>query len=133
MKHIELVLPSNKKFGLFFTFIFLSLSLYFFLAEDFFYGLVLTIFGVLVFLMATFKPKTLAPFNKFWMMLGIFLGKVISPIIMGIVFFGIFTPISIIMQLIKRDELRLRTRKNDTYWVIRNPNDISSGLFRNQF
>ena len=53
------------------------------------------------------------------MKFGVLLGTIVSPIIMGIIFFGIFTPIAIIMRLSGRDELRLRLKKKKTHWINR--------------
>jgi predicted Co/Zn/Cd cation transporter (cation efflux family) len=67
-----------------------------------------------------------------WMKFGILLGIIISPIVMGIIFFGIFAPIAILMRLFGRDELRLRFKKNKGHWISR---DASTEFysFKNQF
>jgi hypothetical protein len=119
MKFFEVKLPPNRKFGLFFTAIFLLASSYshYVDSEVMFY-----IFGIicLIFLIITIiHADTLLPLNKLWMKFGILLGIVVSPIIMGIIFFGIFTPIAIIMRLSGRDELRLRFQKKKTHWINR--------------
>ena len=86
-----------------------------------------------IFLVTTIiNAKILLPLNKLWMKFGILLGMIISPIVMGIIFFGIFTPISITMMLFGRDELRLRFKKKKTHWVNRKTNkEIDS--FKNQY
>tara|TARA_B100000989_G_scaffold84853_1_gene60884 strand:- start:3464 stop:3769 length:306 start_codon:yes stop_codon:yes gene_type:complete len=72
------------------------------------------------------------PLNKFWMNLGLILGIVISPIILGIIFFFIFTPTAILMRLIGRDELKIKINQKSSHWIIRdNPNQ--SEPFKNQF
>jgi hypothetical protein len=66
------------------------------------------------------------------MKFGVLLGMIVSPIIMGIIYFGIFTPIAIIMRLSGRDELRLRLKKQKTYWINRKTlNEVDS--FKKQF
>ena len=68
------------------------------------------IFGIFLIITIT-NADALLPLNKLWMKFGILLGMIISPIIMGIIFFVIFTPIAILMRLSGRDELRLRFKK----------------------
>ena len=75
----------------------------------------------------------LLPFNKLWMMLGVFLGKIISPIVIGIIFFGLFTPISLFMKLFRRDELRLKLKPSKTHWKIRNEGNSQVDAFKHQF
>ena len=66
-------------------------------------------------------------------MLGLALGKVVSPIVLGIIFFGLITPIALIARLMGRDELKLRRPKKSTYWSepISSSSDVDS--FKNQF
>jgi hypothetical protein len=78
------------------------------------------------------NPNILRPLNLIWMSLGLVLGTFISPIVMGIIFFFIFTPISILMRLIGRDELNLRFKKKQSYWIKRTSMDQNSS-FKNQF
>ena len=66
------------------------------------------------------------------MSFGFLLGIIVSPIIMGLIFFGIFTPIAILMRLFGRDELRLRFKKQSSHWVIKD-NDLQSETFKQQF
>ena len=66
------------------------------------------------------------------MKFGILLGKIFSPIVMGVIFFGIFTPIAIFMRFSGRDELRLKFKKQKTHWINRKTLD-KVDLFKNQF
>lgn len=132
MDHTNIELPSNRKFGLFFTFIFLIAAIYFYLDD---HEILLYIFGLLVitFLVTSiFNPKVLSPLNIIWMRFGFLIGKIIGPIVMGVIFFGIFTPLAIIMRLFGRDELNLRYKKNDSDWVKRKQGPQVT-LFKNQF
>lgn len=79
------------------------------------------------------NPRVLAPLNKAWFHLGRALGKIISPIIMGIIFFGILTPVSVVTRLFGRDELRLKRRAINTYWVDRTSPIEAAQSFKNQF
>ena len=132
MKSPEIKLPSNHKFGFFFSIIFLLASLYSYYIDS---EIMANVLGTLcgTFLVITFvNAKILLPLNKLWMKFGVLLGIIISPIIMGVIFFGIFTPIAIIMRLAGRDELHLRFKKKKTHWINRkNLNKFDT--FKNQF
>ena len=119
MKLSKIILPSNRKFGFFFTSIFFIASSYSYYVDN---EIMVYIFGVMsgVFLIITIiNADTLLPLNKVWMKFGILLGKIVSPVIMGIIFFGIFTPVAILMRFSGRDELRLRLKKKKTHWIDR--------------
>ena len=132
MKSPEIKLPSNHKFGFFFSIIFLLASLYSYYIDS---EIMVYVLGTLcgTFLVITIiNAKILLPLNKLWMKFGVLLGMIISPIIMGVIFFGIFTPIAIIMRLAGRDELHLRLKKQKTHWINRKTlNEVDS--FKNQF
>ena len=66
------------------------------------------------------NSKILSPLNKLWFKLGIILGKIISPIIMGIIFFVVVTPIGYLMRLVKKDVLNLKFNDNKSYWIEKN-------------
>ena len=125
-------LPSNKKFGFFFTFVFALTAVYFFYTVNM--TLVYTFIMIsLSFLGITLvKSEVLLPLNKLWMHLGILLSMIVSPIVLGIIFFGLFTPIALIMKVSGRDELRLKLNKKKSYWVTR-IEPIKSNSFKNQF
>ena len=132
MKFSEVKLPSNRKFGLFFTAIFLLSFFYSYYVDS---EVMIYIFGILcgIFLIVTIiHADALLPLNKLWMKFGILLGMIVSPIIMGIIYFVIFTPIAIIMRLSGRDELRLRLKKQKTHWINRKILNIVDS-FKNQF
>jgi hypothetical protein len=93
------------------------------------------IFLVLLTLFATVtlvKPDLLRPLNKLWMRFGFLLGKIVSPLILGIIFFALFTPIAVIMRLFRRDELRLRFKHKNSHWINREESTQST-FFKNQF
>ena len=119
MKLSKVKLPSNSKFGFFFTIIFLLASCYSYYIDS---KIMVYILGVicLTFLIITItNAKVLLPLNKIWMKFGILLGMIVNPIIMGIIFFGIFIPIAILMRLSGRDELRLYFKEKKTHWINR--------------
>ena len=132
MKFSEVKLPSNRKFGLFFTTIFLLSSSYsYYVGSEF----MIYTFGIMcgIFLIITIiHADALLPLNKLWMKFGIFLAMIVNPIIMGIIFFGIFTPIAILMRLSGRDELRLCFKKKKTHWINRKAFNVFNS-FKKQF
>ena len=96
---------------------------------------VVPLFVALVFLGVTsVKPDLLAPLNRAWMKLAEILNRIVSPIVMGIVFFGIFTPMGWVMRRFGRDPLR-RTfdTSKKSYWIDRNPAGPNAEDLHNQF
>ena len=63
------------------------------------------------------NAKILTPLNNLWFKFGLFLGKIVSPIVMGIIFFFVVTPTSFIMRILGRDLLNLKFNKNKSYWM----------------
>ena len=80
------------------------------------------ILAIVLLTVALVRPKLLKPLNYTWIKLGEILGKIIAPIIMGLVFFIILTPISFLVRASGKDLLRLKFSDNDTYWIKREKN-----------
>lgn len=132
MKFSEIELPSNRKFGFFFTFVFAAAAAYFFYAANITWTYVF-VTAVLIFLLITLiKSNALLPLNKLWMRFGLLLGMIVSPIVLGVIFFGLFTPIAMLMRLSGRDELRLKFSQKASHWITRSE-PIKSESFKNQF
>ena len=113
-------ISSNRSFGLVFFVVFLIVALWPLKnAEDIrLWSLVLSI---IFFILGIFNSKLLTPLNKLWFKFGIFLGAIISPIIMGIVYFLVVTPTGVFMRLLGKDLLKTSKVKNtSTYWIKRN-------------
>ena len=108
MKFSEIELPSNKKFGFFFTFIFAAAAAYFYNSENMTWSFVFVAVSFIFLVITMIRDAFLLPLNKLWMRFGLLLGTIVSPIVLGIIFFGLFTPIAIMMRLSGRDELRLK-------------------------
>jgi hypothetical protein len=112
----EVKLSSNRSFGVVFFIVFLLIGLYPLLK-----GNDLRIWSLIIsfiFLaLGLINSKILTPLNRLWFKFGLLLGKFISPIIMGIIFFIVVTPIGIIMRLFKKDLLNLKFNKKKTYWI----------------
>ena len=111
------IIPSNRSFGLVFFIVFLIVALWPLKSgEDLrLWSLALSIIFLIL---GIFNSKLLTPLNKLWMKFGMFLGLMVSPIVMGIVFFSVVTPIGFFMRIMGKDLLRLKSKKN-TYWIDR--------------
>ena len=108
---------SNRSFGIIFFIIFLLVSLYP-LTNDESIRYWSLIISMIFLVLGLFNSNLLSPLNKIWFRFGILLGKLISPFIMGVIFFLVVTPIGLIMKIIKKDLLNLKFRKDKgTYWI----------------
>ena len=132
MQFSEIQLPSNKKFGFFFTFVFAIASAYFYNATSASWSYVFGLTSLLFLIVSAVKAEILLPLNKLWMRFGHLLGMIVSPIVLGIIFFGLFMPIAIVMRLSGRDELRLKFIKKSSHWIPRN-DPLKSESFKQQF
>ena len=110
---------SNRNFGLVFFFVFLIVSLLPLLKEEPFriWSIVIAIIFLILGLM---NSKLLTPLNKLWFKFGLFLGSIVSPIVMGIVFFLVITPTGFVMKIMGKDLLN-KKKDNDkkSYWINR--------------
>ena len=132
MKFSEIELPSNRKFGFFFSTIFLLASFYSYFIDSEIMIYLLGTICVTLLIITIINANILLPLNKLWMKFGILLGMIFNPIIMGIIFFGIFTPIAFFMRFSGRDELRLQLKKQKTHWINRKNLD-KINTFKKQF
>ena len=112
-------ISSNRSFGFLFFFVFFVISLWPLKSQGdlrlwtFILSLVFLVLGVL-------NSKFLTPLNKLWFKFGILLGSIVSPIVMGAVFFIVVTPVGLIMRLLGKDLLRINKNKTiSTYWINR--------------
>ena len=130
MKFSQLELPSNRSLG--FSLLYSQFWQFIYNVSHFSWSYTFGIASSL-FLVATLtKAEILLPLNKLWMRLGIMLSLIVGPIVLGIIFFGIFTPIACTMRLCGRDELRLKLMKQSSHWILRN-DPIVSESFKRQF
>tara|TARA_B100000579_G_C22464247_1_gene680379 strand:- start:306 stop:692 length:387 start_codon:yes stop_codon:yes gene_type:complete len=110
---------SNKNFGIVFFIFFLIIGIYPLLNDQ--DVRTWSIIISLIFLLLGFlNSKFLTPLNKLWFKLGLFLGKIVSPFIMGLIFFFIVTPIGLLMRILRKDLLNLKYNKNQSYWIEKN-------------
>jgi len=90
--------------------------------------------GVGFALIAVLRPALLAAPNRLWMRIGILLGKIVSPIALGVLFYAVFTPVGIVLRIMGKDPLRLtRDRAAESYWLRRDPPGPPPDSMNNQF
>ena len=112
----EIKISSNRSFGIVFFIVFLLIALYPLLKDNDLriWSLVISFIFLILGLI---NSKILTPLNRLWFKFGLLLGRFISPLIMGIIFFVVVTPIGIIMRLLKKDLLNLKYNRKETYWI----------------
>jgi hypothetical protein len=112
----DIKVGSNRSFGIVFFVVFLLISLYPLINSEnvrlwsLAVSCIFLILGIL-------NSNLLSPLNKIWFKFGILLGRIISPIVMGIIFFLVVTPIAFMMRLLGKDLLNLKYNDNQSYWI----------------
>ena len=112
----DIKISSNKSFGIVFFVVFLLIAIYPLTNGGdirIWSGIISFIFLVLGLL----NSSILTPLNKIWFKFGIILGKIISPVIMAIIFFLVVTPTGLIMKILRKDILNLKYNQNKSYWI----------------
>ena len=112
----EIKIGSNRNFGIVFFIVFLLIATYPLIN----YGEIRQwslILSLIFLILGLINSKILTPLNKLWFKFGIFLGKIISPLVMGIIFFFVVTPIGFIMRLLSKDILNLKYNNENSYWI----------------
>jgi len=112
----DVKIGSNRSFGIVF-FLFLLIIAIYPLINDGELRLWSLFISIVFLFLGLVNSKILNPLNKLWFKFGIFLGKIISPLVMGIIFFLVVTPIGLLMRLLNKDLLNLRFNNNDSYWI----------------
>ena len=112
----DIKIGSNRNFGIVFFVVFLLIAIYPVINDGDLrlWSLIISLFFLVLGLI---NSKILSPFNKLWFKFVIFLGKIISPFVMSIIFFLVVTPIGILMRILKKDLLSLKKNNNKSYWV----------------
>ena len=119
MKNQKIKIGSNKSFGIVFSIVFLVIAFWPMLNGNEINYWLLAI-SIVFLILGLINSKILTPLNKIWYKFGILLGNVVGPIVMGIIFFLIVTPTSIIMKLLGKDLLNLKKNNNNSYWIEKN-------------
>ena len=126
-------IPTNKKFGGTFTFLFFVLGIFLFYNKNFLFSYLILSISLTFFLLTIFFAHSLSTLNRRWMEFGYFLGKITNPIIMGILFFFIISPLAIFFKIIKRDELNLEIKDINSYFIHKNDTSSNIESFKDQF
>ena len=126
-------LPSNRSFGILFTVVFALAGAYLWWKRLHGVAWLFSASG-LTLLVTLLVPAWLTPFNRAWMKLAELLNRVVSPLVLGLIFYGMFTPIAWGMRLAGRDALRRRFEPEaKTYWLERDPPGPDPSGLPNQF
>jgi hypothetical protein len=133
MRIEEIELPSNRKFGLLFAIIFVLIAGRYALKAQFLSAWIFSILFLITIIITGIKPELLLPLNKLWMRFGFLLGKIVSPIVLGIIFFFLFSPIAFLMRITGRDELCLKKTIKLSFWKNRTPIGPDFSSFKQQF
>ncbi|WP_435115400.1 SxtJ family membrane protein [Candidatus Pelagibacter bacterium nBUS_49] len=112
----DIKISSNRSFGIVFFIVFVLIAFYPLINQgevriwSVLVSLFFLIFGII-------NSKILTPLNKLWFKFGIFLGKMISPIVIGLIFFLVVAPIGFLMRMLKKDILNLKFNESNSYWI----------------
>ena len=129
MNSKNLKISSNRNFGVVFFIFFMIISL-FPLFKDENIRIWAVVIAIIFLILGLLNSSVLSPLNKIWFKFGILLGNFISPIIMGLVFFIVVTPTSLIMKAFSKDLLKLKKNKKKSYWIEKS---LIKNKMKNQF
>jgi hypothetical protein len=131
--HHDIKTSSNRSFGLVFGGVFALLALWSWYKAGTWWPVHLAISAVCTFL-AVFFADVLAPANRIWTKLGFLLAKIVNPIVMGLIFFVVFTPVAMFLRARGKDLLRLKFDRNAaSYWINRDPPGPAPESMKEQF
>ena len=112
----KIQISSNRSFGIVFFALFLLIAIYP-LINNGDVRIWSIIISLIFLILGLINSKILTPLNLLWFKFGVFLGKIVSPIILGIIFFLVVTPTGILMRAFKKDLLNLKFNLNKSYWI----------------
>ena len=133
MKALDSNIPSNRQFGFFFSVIFGIASLYFSIKATAIWSLVCGVLCLATFITTVVASNRLRPANLAWYKISILLSKVVNPVVLGIIFFVLITPVALIIRFAGRDELQLKLHRQSSLWKHRLPIEHKRSTFNNQF
>jgi hypothetical protein len=123
----------SKHFGLLLSIFFFILAVYLIFNKSIFLGQFLLILSGTFFLVSIAIPKSLSRITKLWLRFGDILGRVVSPITLGLIFFILIAPIGMLTRLFGRDELLLKKKNKKSYWLARQKTGEKFNSFERQF
>tara|TARA_B110000305_G_scaffold174326_1_gene192755 strand:- start:1794 stop:2177 length:384 start_codon:yes stop_codon:yes gene_type:complete len=125
----DIKIGSNKSFGIVFFVVFLIIAFYPIVNDG-----TLRVWALIISLvfigLGLLNSRILTPLNKIWFKFGIFLGKIVSPTVMGLIFFLVLTPTGMFMRIIKKNFLNLKFDDSKSYWIKK---DELKSKMKNQF
>ena len=124
----KIKVSSNKSFGIVFFIFFIAVAYYPLLNKEE-YRLWALIISLVFLILGLVNSSILKPFNLLWFKFGMLLGRIVSPIVMALVFFFVVTPTGLIMKLFQKDLLKLKKKSKKSYWIERK----SKSEMKNQF
>ena len=125
----DIKISSNRSFGIVFFIVFLIIAIYPILNQENIRIWSLSV-SIIFLILGLINSFVLTPLNKLWFKFGILLGKVVSPLVMGLIFFFVVTPIALIMRMLKKDILNLKLSEKNSYWIEKNE---PKSKMKNQF
>ena len=124
----KIKVSSNKSFGIVFFIVFLLIALYPLINQEE-YRLWALVVASIFFVLGLINSSILTPLNLLWLKFGMLLGRIVSPIIMAFVFFGVVTPTGLVMKFFKKDLLKLKKNNKKSYWVERKTKTVMKNQF----
>ena len=124
----KIKISSNKSFGIVFFIVFIIVGVYPLVSNEEF-RLWALITGLIFLILGLINSSILTPLNMLWFKFGLLLGRIVSPVIMALVFFCVVTPTGLIMKLFNKDLLKLKKKNKESYWIERK----SKSEMKNQF
>lgn len=125
--------PSDRNFGLFFCLVFLVAATYSWYAAS---HLLSVAFGTLALVFAFIAltiPRKLGKLNRLWLGIGLMMGRIVNPVVLGLLFFVLITPVALVTKLFGRDALRMKKKSVPSYWISREPNGPPPTSFKNKY
>jgi hypothetical protein len=125
----DIKISSNRSFGIVFFIVFILIAIYPLInnGELRIWSLILSFVFLILGLL---NSKILYPLNKIWFKFGLLLGRIVSPLVMAIIFFLVVTPIGLLMRILNKDLLNLKFNKSKSYWIKKNE---QKSKMKNQF
>ena len=129
----EVKVSSDRSFGIVFTIVFLAVGIWV-VSGGQSKGWLFFVSAALFLVVAIARPSILGPFNRSWAKFGLLLGQVFNPLLLGVVFFLVVTPIAVVLRLLGKDLLHLKSKSDlKSYWIDRSPAGPKFGSMTKQF
>ena len=133
-KNSKVTSASDRSFGVMFGFIFIIIAVIMRLRDNpQNIQLLFLALSFLTVLISFTRPSLLSTPNKLWMKFSLLLARFVSPIVLGLLFYVLISPLALVLRLFGRDELRLKTKKVASNWQSRQINGYSLDSFKNQY